>query len=235
MRPDKDHLASGYLTHELRAPLTSIRCGLEIFMAGHPDLSEGDRKLLTIALKNVSKLNLLINDIMDLSKIQAGRMPLFPAPADPADLIRETADEMESWVRNSGLELRVSAPGACPPVLADRRRTSQALTNLVSNAIKFTPKGGSITITAEEGTGRDAGFAVFSVKDTGCGISPEDQRKVFGYFVQVGTPEKRAEGTGLGLALARSMIELQGGLMWLVSKPGEGSTFKFTLPIHKPA
>ncbi|HNW43677.1 MAG TPA: ATP-binding protein, partial [Elusimicrobiales bacterium] len=113
-------------------------------------------------------------------------------------------------------------------------RTAQSLTNLISNALKFTPQGGSIEITAEEGAAKHSGFVVVSVKDTGCGIAPEDILKVFGYFVQVGPQGNRPEGSGLGLSLARSMVELQGGTMWVTSRPGEGSTFSFTLPLFVP-
>ncbi|OGS12133.1 MAG: hypothetical protein A2234_07520 [Elusimicrobia bacterium RIFOXYA2_FULL_58_8] len=235
MKLSKDQMTSGYLTHELRAPLTAIRCALEVFLnKNQEELQEEDRKILEIALRNTSKLNLLINDIMELSKIQTGRMQMFPVPTDPVQLARETAEEMYSWVQRAKLTLTVDAPEKCARVLADRRRTAQSLTNLISNALKFTPPGGSINVTVEEGKLKHSGFVIISVKDTGCGIAPEDILKVFGYFVQAGPSDKRTEGSGLGLSLARSMIELQGGTMWAASRPGEGSTFSFTLPVHVP-
>lgn len=232
--PDKDKLTSGYLTHELRAPLASVRFALELFMDKHAAaLAPEDRHLLDIALRNTARLNLLIDDIMELSKIQTGRLSTHPEPLDPAQLARETAADMDAWAQSSGVKLTVAAAGGCPPVLADRRRTAQALTNLISNALKFTPRDGSITVAVAADEKRP-GFVLFSVKDTGCGIPPQDQKRIFGYFVQLGPEEKRREGTGLGLPLARSMVEIQGGLMWVESRPGEGTTFKFTLPVYVP-
>lgn len=234
-KPVKDQLTSGYLTHELRAPLASIRFALELFLDENAaKLQTADRRLLDLALRNVSKLNLLINDIMDLSKIQTGRLKMQPEPVDPVKLARETAGDMDSWVRHAGLKLTVTVPENCPQVFVDRRRTVQALTNLISNAIKFTPSGGSIEVTLKADDPGHAGFVVLSVKDTGCGIAPEDILKVFGYFVQAGPQDKHREGSGLGLPLARSMMEIQGGTMWVNSRPGEGSTFIFTMPVYVP-
>lgn len=235
MTLSKDQMTSGYLTHELRAPLTSIRCALEVFLNKNKETLQGeDLNILKIALRNTLKLNLLINDIMEISKIQTGRLQMFPVPTDLRKLVSETVEEMYSWVQRAKLTLKVDVPENCPQIFADQRRTAQALTNLISNAIKFTPPGGSITVFAEEGRNKHAGFAVITVKDTGCGIAPEDILKVFGYFVQVGAKDKRPEGSGLGLSLARSMIELQGGTMWVSSRLGEGSAFSFTLPLHVP-
>lgn len=235
MKLSKDQMTSGYLTHELRAPLTAIRCALEVFLNKNEDgLPDEDRKILEIALRNTSKLNLLINDIMEISKIQTGRLQMFPLPTDPVKLARDTAEEMYSWVQRAKLTLKVTAPENCPLIFADQRRTAQSLTNLISNALKFTPAGGSIELIVEEGRLKHAGFIIISVKDTGCGIAPEDILKVFGYFVQVGPQAKNSEGSGLGLSLARSMVELQGGTMWASSRPGEGSTFSFTMPLYVP-
>ena len=230
----KDQLTSGYLTHELRAPLTAIRCSLEIVLEEAPGvLKPEDRELLELGLKNTKKLNLLIDDIMQLSKIQTGRMSVALAPEDPIALVRETVGDLGPWLQRKGLKLSLNAPLKCPEILADKRWIVQSLTNLLSNAIKFTPAGGNIGVSLEEGKDEHAGFVVIAVSDTGCGIAPGDIRKVFGYFVQVGSPEHRAEGSGLGLSLARSMVEIQGGSMWVDSRLGEGATFSFTVPICK--
>lgn len=235
MKLSKDQMTSGYLTHELRAPLTAIRCALEVFLNKNDGaLQEDDRRILAIALRNTTKLNLLINDIMELSKIQTGRLQMFPVETDPAGLVLEAAEEMSSWVQRASLTLTVTVQENCPKIFADRRRTAQSLTNLISNALKFTQQGGSIAVAVEAGKIKHAGFVVISVRDTGCGIAPEDILKVFGYFVQVGAQAKHSEGSGLGLSLARSMVELQGGTMWVTSRPGEGSTFCFTLPVFVP-
>ncbi len=232
----KDQLTSGYLTHELRAPLTAIRCSLELILDdGSSGLKPQDREILEVALRNARKLNLLIDDIMQLSKIQTGRMAIAAAPVDPIELVRETVGDLAPWLRRKGLKISVKTPLSCPKVQADKRWTVQSLTNLISNAIKFTPEGGSIDVSLEEGAGDNAGFVVISVSDTGCGIAPEDIRKIFGYFVQVGPQDQRKEGSGLGLSLARSMAEIQGGSMWVTSRLGEGATFSFTVPIAAEA
>ncbi|PIU20842.1 MAG: hypothetical protein COT18_00180 [Elusimicrobia bacterium CG08_land_8_20_14_0_20_59_10] len=233
MKMTKDQMTSGYLTHELRAPLAAIRFAIEIFMEKNSAIiGKDDRHILSIALRNATKLNLLINDIMELSKIQTGRLRMMPVETDPIKLVRETVEDMLSWVEHAKLNVKITAPEQCPAVFVDQRRTGQSLINLISNAIKFTPTGGLIEVLVETGTGRHEGFVVVSVKDTGCGISPEDMSRVFNYFVQVGAPDKRSEGTGLGLSLARSMAEIQGGNMWVKSVVGQGSTFIFTMPLY---
>ncbi|HBA60880.1 MAG TPA: hypothetical protein DCZ92_08680 [Elusimicrobia bacterium] len=233
MKMTKDQMTSGYLTHELRAPLAAIRFALEIFLdKSGTRLTDEDRHILSIAMRNTTKLNLLINDIMELSKIQTGRLSTAPVETDPIKLVRETVEDMLSWVEHAKLNVKITAPDKCPTVFVDQRRTGQSLINLISNAIKFTPTGGLIEVIVETGAGKHEGFVVVSVKDTGCGIAPDDVAKVFGYFVQVGSPEKRSEGTGLGLSLARSMVEIQGGNMWVTSELGKGSKFIFTMPLY---
>jgi len=226
---------AAYLTHELRAPLTAIRCALELLGDEAGALSQGTRDNLAIAVRNADRLRLLIDDILDLSKIQAGRMHALLMPCDAAELAREAADGLRPWAQKKGLSLAVECEEGCPVVSADRRRTVQVLMNLISNAIKFTPAGGSIAVRVETGRRDDAGYVAFSVTDTGPGIAPEDQGRIFRYFAQVGEGHKKGEGTGLGLALARSLVELQGGTLGVDSEPGKGSMFRFTLPMHIPA
>lgn len=226
---------AAYLTHELRAPLTAVRCVLELLAAKYDGrLDEEDRGILGIALRNSGRLNLLIDDILDLAKVQSGRMRVVPVSCDPAALAREAVEDMSPWARKKGVELKLRLPEACPPVLAEARRALQTLINLLSNAIKFTPAGGEVELSLEPGRRDQAGYGVFSVRDTGCGIAPEDLGKVFRYFVQAGPPERRGEGTGLGLPLARAMVELQGGTMWVESELGKGTAFYFTLPVYLP-
>jgi len=231
---EKDKLTSGYLTHELRSPLTAIRCALELVLETSASLNRQERDILNAALRNTTKLNVLIDDIMQLSKIQTGRMAMSPSPVQPDALVRETVEDLGPWIQRKGLALTVKTPIRCPEIFVDAHWTIQSLTNLISNAIKFTPSGGAIEVSLEEGQGERSGLMIISVSDTGCGIAPEDIRKVFGYFVQVGPPEHRKQGSGLGLSLARSMVEIQGGSMWVTSRFGEGATFSFTVPIHVP-
>jgi signal transduction histidine kinase len=174
----------------------------------------------------------LINDILDLAKVEAGRMELnlatfdLPAAIDNAlTLIRERA-------LRHGIALSVEVDSQLGGLNADERKLKQILLNLLSNAVKFTPEGGRITVGA-----RLLGDMVeIAVNDTGIGIAPEDQAAVFEEFKQVGTDYKhKAEGTGLGLALTRKLVELHGGAMRLESEPGKGSTFAFTLPLNATA
>jgi signal transduction histidine kinase len=226
---------AAYLTHELRAPLTSIQCALSLLQGETEALSAGAKQHLDICVRNAERLRGLIDDILDLSRIQAGRMHVLLMPCDAAELAREAADGLRPWAQKKGLALVVQCEDGCPPVSADRRRTVQVLMNLLSNAIKFTPEGGTITVRVEAGRRDDAGFVAFSVTDTGRGIALDDQSRIFRYFAQAGEGLKRGEGSGLGLALARSMVELQGGTIGVDSVPGKGSTFRFTLAAHIPA
>jgi signal transduction histidine kinase len=171
----------------------------------------------------------LINDILDLSKIEAGRMELeltdfhLPTALDNAlTLIRERAGRR-------GIELHMTSDERLGNVRADERKIKQVLLNLLSNAIKFTPEGGRIQVAAKP---MDGSVEV-SVIDTGVGIAPEDQAAIFEEFKQVGTAAKKVEGTGLGLALSRKFIELHGGRIWVKSEEGVGSTFTFTVPVRR--
>src|SRR5437660_11126685 len=170
----------------------------------------------------------LINDILDLSKIEAGRMELEltdfdrrPALANALTLVRERAGR-RSIALQSAVDPRLGQ------VRADERKVRQVVLNSLSNAIKFTPEGGRIDVGAVP---KD-GFVEVSVSDTGVGIAPEDQEAVFEEFRQVGTADKKAEGTGLGLTLCRKFIELHGGRIWVKSQIGEGSTFTFMIPVR---
>jgi signal transduction histidine kinase len=173
----------------------------------------------------------LINDILDLSKIEAGRMELdltdfdLPTALDSAlTLVRERAGRR-------GMALHMNVDDRLGQIQADERKIRQVVLNLLSNAIKFTPEGGRIEVAAVP---RD-GLVEVSVSDTGVGIAPEDQEAIFEEFRQVGTADKKVEGTGLGLALSRKFIELHGGRIWVTSQVGAGSTFTFTIPMRRGA
>ena len=173
----------------------------------------------------------LISDILDLSKIEAGRMELeltdfhLPAALDNAlTLIRERAGRR-------GIALHMTTDERLEYVRADERKIKQVLLNLLSNAIKFTPEGGRIEVRAKQ----VAGSGEIAVSDTGVGIAPEDQEAIFEEFRQVGTADKKVEGTGLGLALSRKFVELHGGRIWVESQVGVGSTFTFSMPIRTGA
>ena len=215
------------MSHELRTPLNAIIGFSEVLserMFG--ELNEKQDEYLKDIYSSGQHLLSLINDILDLSKIEAGRMELevtdfdLPAAIDNAlILVRERASRR-------GIALRRTIDDEMGTVRGDERKVKQVLLNLLSNALKFTPEGGRIDVHA----GIKEGMAEISVADTGVGIAPEDQEAIFEEFRQVGTADKKVEGTGLGLALSRKFIELHGGRIWVESQPGKGSTFSFTLP-----
>ncbi len=216
------------MSHELRTPLNAIIGFSEVLterMFG--ELNEKQAEYLTDIHASGQHLLSLINDILDLSKIEAGRMDLeltdfhLPTALDNAlTLVRERATRR-------GVALHTNVDERLDEVRADERKIRQVVLNLLSNAIKFTPEGGRIEVGAVP---RD-GFVEVLVSDTGVGIAPEDQEAVFEEFRQVGTVAKKAEGTGLGLTLCRKFIELHGGRVWVTSQVGVGSTFTFTIPV----
>ncbi len=218
------------MSHELRTPLNAIIGFSEVLtdrMFG--ELNEKQAEYLQDIYASGTHLLSLINDILDLSKIEAGRMELelaefhLPTTLDNAlTLVRERAGRR-------GIILHIDVDDRLGQVQADERKIRQVVLNLLSNAIKFTPEGGRIEVGAVP---RD-GFVEVSVSDTGVGIAPEDQEAVFEEFRQVGTAEKKAEGTGLGLALCRKFVELHGGRIWVKSQVGVGSTFTFTMPVPR--
>ena len=168
----------------------------------------------------------LINDILDLSKVEAGRMELQLGRVRPADGHRQRLALVRERAQRRGVALSVDGGKGVASVRADERKVKQVLLNLLSNAIKFTPEGGQVGVRS-----RLAGDAIeIAVTDTGVGISAGDQRSLFEAFRQVGSHDRKAEGTGLGLAITRSFVELHGGTIRVESEPGRGSAFIFTLP-----
>jgi signal transduction histidine kinase len=169
----------------------------------------------------------LINDILDLSKVEAGRMELELTPFDLPATLQNALTLVSERATRHGVELRLRLDEAVGTVVGDERKIRQVLLNLLSNAVKFTPAGGRVEMTAVPADGS----VEVAVTDTGVGIAPEDQAAIFEEFRQVGTDQARKrEGTGLGLALAKKFVELHGGTIWVKSQVGQGSTFTFTLP-----
>jgi two-component system, NtrC family, sensor kinase len=216
------------MSHELRTPLNAVIGFSEVLrerMFG--ELNDKQEEYLNDIHASGQHLLSLINDILDLSKIEAGRMELeltdfhLPAALDNAlTLVRERAGR-------HGIALHAAIDDRIEYIRADERKIKQVLLNLLSNAIKFTPEGGRIEARAALAEG----VIEASVTDTGVGIAPEDQEAIFEEFQQVGTAAKKVEGTGLGLALSRKFIELHGGRIWVQSELGAGSTFTFTIPV----
>lgn len=228
----KEPVLASYLTHELRAPVTAIRLGLEILQEQVNDrLAADERQMLSLAVKNTNRLQGLVNDIMDYSKIMAGKMGLAKTACDARMLISEAVDSLQPWAISKGIKLIKQEGEPLARVYAEPRRIVQILTNMISNALKFTPARGSITVSVREGIGEHMGTLVFKVKDTGCGIPNKDLTAIFDSFNQSAQIGKQGDGTGLGLTLAKSMVDLHQGRIWAESWKGLGASFFFTIPI----
>jgi len=216
------------VTHELRTPLTSIRALSEILHDDPGIEADQRREFLAIVIAESERLTRLINQVLDMAKIEAGEMDWTIAPLDPAAALEQAAAATAGLFQERGVTLDTAIPPDLPPVLADQDRLVQVVVNLLSNAAKFTPPGGRVTLSAEK---RDNSLRV-AVTDTGPGLAPEHHEVVFDRFRQVGDPmTDKPAGTGLGLAICKRIVEHLGGRIGVVSAPGAGASFWFTLPL----
>jgi signal transduction histidine kinase len=216
------------MSHELRTPLNAIIGFSEVLsdrMFG--EVNDKQAEYLSDILESGRHLLALINDILDLSKIEAGRMEVEPTDFDLRAAIENSLVLVRERAHRRGITVGSTVDARLGMIRADERKVKQVLLNLLSNALKFTREAGRIDVQAVV---RD-GVAEISVTDTGVGIAPEDQEAVFEEFRQVGTTAKKVEGTGLGLSISRKFIELHGGRIRVKSQLGIGSTFAFTLPL----
>ncbi len=219
------------MSHELRTPLNAIIGFSEVLLERlFGELNEKQDDYLKDIHSSGRHLLTLINDILDLSKIEAGRMELELSTFDLASALANAMTLVRERAQQHGIALGQRVDPALGEVTADERKFKQILVNLLSNAVKFTPDGGRIDVTAR----REDNSAIVSVHDTGIGIAPEDEAAVFEEFRQVGRNyTNKQEGTGLGLALTKKFVELHGGRIWLESEPGKGSTFTFSIPLQR--
>jgi GAF domain-containing protein len=216
------------MSHELRTPLNAIIGFSEVLAARmFGAVNAKQAEYLQDILESGQHLLSLINDILDLSKVEAGRMELEAADFDLPRAIDNALILVRERASRRGITLASTVDEHLGLIRGDERKVKQVLLNLLSNALKFTPEGGRIDVRAA----LREGWAEVSVADTGVGIAPEDQEAVFEEFRQVGTADKKVEGTGLGLALSRKFVELHGGRIWVESALDQGSTFTFTLPV----
>jgi len=219
-----------HVSHELRTPLTSIKGFVENMMSGLAGpLVQKQEMYLTRVKVNADRLIRMIVDLLDLSRIESGKIELAPAEVALSKLAADVVDQMRPLAGAKRQRLEVHSPEGDLAVWADWDKVNQVLTNLVDNAIKFTPEGGQVTVQVD----RDGSqFARVSVKDTGEGISPEVQPRLFDLFFQAGHGRGVAKkGLGLGLSIVKNLVELHGGTVEVFSKPGKGSEFRFTLPL----
>ena len=215
------------MSHELRTPLNAIIGFSQVLREKlFGDLNEKQEEYLGDILSSSDHLLALINDILDLSKVEAGQVELEIAPFSLREALERGVVMVKERATRNGVELGLEIDPSVGVVEADERRVRQVVFNLLSNAVKFTPAGGSVDVRSAQADGE----VRVSVADTGPGIAPEDQERIFEEFQQTDAGSQQAEGTGLGLTLSRRLIELHGGRIWVESAPGEGSTFTFTLP-----
>jgi two-component system phosphate regulon sensor histidine kinase PhoR len=184
------------------------------------------RRFLEQIETEVDSLSLLVTELLELSRIESGRVPLNLVPTRPIDIVRPAVERLQLQVDRSGLSLQVDCREDLPAVMADASRVQQVLVNLLHNAIKFTSPEGEVNVSAI----RQEQWVQFTVSDTGIGIAPEDLPRIFERFYKVDR-SRASSGTGLGLAIARHLVEAHGGRIWAESEPGKGSTFYFTIPL----
>jgi signal transduction histidine kinase len=223
----KDQFLS-ILSHELRTPLNAIMGFASILddeISG--PLNEDQHAHLAKIVRGTEVLLALINDLLDMSRIQAGKFSLAPEPMPLDEVCASVIENLHVLAEQKDHKL-FCLPVADPrPIMADRQRVSQVLMNLVGNAIKFTPRGGEVSVSCV----RERGWVRFEVRDNGLGIEESDQRRLFQRFTQLdGSNTREAGGTGLGLSISKALVEAHGGMIGVESKPGQGANFWFTLP-----
>ncbi len=225
----KDELVS-VVGHELRTPLTSIRGSLGLIEAGVAgELPPEAQEMVAIARANAERLARLVDDTLDLERLEAGRVDIDPRPVPPAELLAATAQVVQPIADAADVELTWEAPETLQ-LMADPDRIVQALVNLVANAVKFSPAGTCVRTSVES---RD-GEALISVADDGRGIPADQLKGVFGRFQQVDASDHREKGgAGLGLAISRAIVDQHAGRIWAESELGKGATFRFTLPLYR--
>jgi signal transduction histidine kinase len=227
-----------FVSHELKQPMTSIKGYSDLLTKGTAgELNEMQESFLEVIRANVSRMGELVQGLLDISRIEAGRVRINTEAVQMHEAVAEAVRGVQEQITAKSQDLTVEVPEALPTVAADRTRLVQILVNLLSNACKYTPEGGSITVKAQPANGSEDGFVRCSVRDTGVGISEEDQARLFTKYFRADDPAVRNEpGTGLGLVITKNLIELQGGKIWMESQAGQGSEFTFTMPVadHHP-
>jgi PAS domain S-box-containing protein len=216
------------VSHELRTPLTSVRGALQLVLADEAITDPDQRQLLTIALNNAERLIRIVNDILDISKIESGRLPLDKRPCRVEELLRVAQQSVAPIAAATDVRLEPELAPDLHTVFVDFDRIVQALVNLLSNAVKFAPAGSAIHV---RGANREDGMVGIAIQDVGAGISAEDQEQLFQRFQQVdSSASRRVGGTGLGLAITKALVEQHGGSIGVQSDVGAGSTFTIVLP-----
>jgi len=215
------------VSHELRTPLASLKALTETLQEGALEDPKAARRFLGRIETEVDALTQMATELLELSRIESGQVPLELKAAAPAVLLNSAADRMRMQAERAGLALRVDCPPDLPEVRADPPRLEQVLVNLIHNAVKFTRPGGEVTLLAHS----DGDVVRFAVRDTGVGISTDDLSRIFERFYKADRA-RSGGGTGLGLSICRHLVEAHGGQIWAESEEGRGSTFYFSIPVN---
>lgn len=238
------------VSHELRTPLTSIKNSLDILMSGRcGEITQSADKFLSMAMRNVQRLSGIINDLLDLSKIEAGKMDFHFVPTNINTVIEYVKSTLSEVAKTKGLTIITDQDNSIPDTIADPQRLEQVLANLVSNAIKFTPENKTITISSKLVNSKnihindyfkdtinlsDGDYVLVSVKDEGIGIAEKDLLHAFDKFAQIeNSLSRKAGGTGLGLPIAKQLLDAHKGAIWCDSELNKGSEFYFVIPVEK--
>jgi signal transduction histidine kinase len=231
------------ISHELRLPLSSIKLSVETLLTrsiteGYAETTPEVRLLRNIE-RSAERLSTFVQELLDLAQLERGQFSLAREAIDVHRLVQEAASAIYPLIEAKGQSLTVEIAEGLPPLTGDYKRLEQVLNNLLSNAHQYTPAGGHIMLTVAPERGVEAQLGgpalLFSVRDTGPGISAEEQAFIFDRFHRGTGGRRRSSGAGLGLHIARSLVELHGGRIWVQSQPGQGSTFFFRLPCSNPA
>jgi PAS domain S-box-containing protein len=231
-----DHMKSDFVSnvsHELRTPLTAIKGSVDNMLDGITgELNEKQSRYLMRIKNNADRLGRLINELLDLSRIESGKIDLVRANLPVVSLAKEVAEILRPVAAEKLISLEVSHNGDEVYAWADRDKITQVLVNIVGNAVKFTPANGKVTIAVDQAGQKSV---TVSVRDTGPGIPEDEAEKIFDKFYQVARVNKeKTKGAGLGLAISKALIEMHGGKLWIESEVGKGSVFSFTVPARKP-
>jgi len=219
------------VVHDIRSPLTVIRGSVDIILRENKSLTKDDvNKLLTQVKDTADELLEMVSAILDVSKIEAGKFEVSPVATDINLLVKMISDRFLPIYNQSNMKVNVNLETSLPKAFADPEKVERVITNLISNALKFTPEGGEVTISSRQ----VASFVRISVADTGIGIDDNMKPKLFNKFVQAGKTKKSVGiSTGLGLKISKEIVELHGGKIWIEDNKPKGSIFIFTLPIAK--
>ena len=227
----KDEFLS-HVSHELRSPLTAIKQFTSILLGGLAgELNPEQREYQQIVLRNIGQLQSMIDDLLEVTRLESGKLTIEPESVSVVDAVTDTFNTLLGTAEVKGVALSYDVPADLPPVHADRTRLRQILIILLDNAIKFTPAGGAVTIQARP-LPQDPRFLLFEVSDTGCGIGPVISERIFERLYQVSDRiQTSRKGLGLGLYICKELVTRQGGHIWVKRRPEKGTTFSFTLPV----